>query len=425
MKRTIINPNKKMDIGIVIYIFIFLFEPPFIPKMRGLIYLSLYSCIMIMCRYKKTYKSVWKMSGMTTWIFSLSFFFLYSIVPVYISIVCFNDVVQFGHYIHTYVRYFILIISILCCSTYIILECDRKKYTIEDLIRVILYAGILQGICAICALLIPEVKDLFVKMMSTGNEADSYFYSLRAYGFSKNMVDGFGLGTGIIAGLSCILGRRDKRYIILSVFLLLVPLLNSRTGLIIYMIAIGIYILGLLWDHKVFEIIKIAVIVGSCVVIALQFYQFLSTYKPELVAWVNSGLDGFFSVVQGEKANGGSMAVLMKDSWWKLPDGIRFFIGTGHTRYGAEGYLHTDVGYVNDIWFVGIVGSILLYSSILLIFYKAFNKIKDKNGKLVLLFLLISLVVFNVKTCAISYYPGTAIIFTLVFMYIYRGKEFN
>lgn len=421
MKISLDKSNKKIDIGLIIYMFIFLFEPPFIPKIRGLIYLSLYSFFVFLCRYKASYKKVWKQSGMATWLCELMIFFIYALCTICINAAVIGDTVQLGHYVHTFGRYFILIVSIFFCSTYVILECDRKGYTTEQLIKIVLEAGVIQGVCVVLALLFPNVKKIFSSIMLLSGNDIAEIYSYRGFGFSRNMVDGFGLGTGVIAGLACILGKRDKKYFLLSVFLLVVPLLNSRTGLVIYLVALLFTFIGIILECDILQIIKVFIGAFVCVVLAGEFYQFLSVFKPEVVQWVENGMQGFFLVLQGQEAQSGSMSVLMQDSWWKLPDGIQLFIGSGHTRYEAEGYNHTDVGYVNDLWFVGIVGMVLLYGSIAHLFYKALKN--AKRDRLILVFLMVSFIVFNIKTCAISYYPGTAVIFTIIFWSIYRETK--
>jgi len=95
---------------------------------------------------------------------------------------------------------------------------------------------------------------------------------------------------------------------------------------------------------------------------------------------------------------------LFKDDSWRLPRGAGLIFGTGHSVYGVDGYAHSDVGYVNDIWLVGILGSAFMMTLIamaVILFAKT-----DKRMICISIFLVGAILIFQIKGRAIMANAG-------------------
>lgn len=108
---------------------------------------------------------------------------------------------------------------------------------------------------------------------------------------------------------------------------------------------------------------------------------------------------------------------------WNIPTGRILLFGSGHTIYGADGYANSDVGYVNDLWMGGIVGTILLYLAFGILFVKAFQNAQANWVRLLVLLFAASMLVFQVKANAIMFNAGMVVILPTLFLVIFQGKQ--
>jgi hypothetical protein len=261
---------------------------------------------------------------------------------------------------------------------------------------------------------------------------NTWYITVRSYGFAGTLVDLFGLGMGIIAGICFSYGLNKKKiYIILSIFIMIAGTLNARTTVIIYLISI---VLTLAINLKKSDARKL-LNTGVTVLILLGVFKCLYSYIEmnssvnPTASWIKQGINEFTDMVfNGEVDNSKhsfASMVTNKDKWELPKEMFRLFFGTGHSRFVIEGYLSTDIGYVNDIWFIGITGVILVYGSIVCVNLKNYIKTKSKLRKFNSVLLIASFLVFNIKGCALSYNPGAATIFLIMFTTAYYVKNEN
>ena len=88
-------------------------------------------------------------------------------------------------------------------------------------IEVLCGAGIIEGFTAIFAFISPTVKNIFVSVMRQNTGATLYsnewYITVRSYGFAGTLVDLFGMGVAIIAGIAFFYGViKKRRYVYLG-----------------------------------------------------------------------------------------------------------------------------------------------------------------------------------------------------------------
>ena len=126
--------------------------------------------------------------------------------------------------------------------------------------------------------------------------------------------------------------------------------------------------------------------------------------------WFQSGINSISNFLAGNKSYDNSndaMSALFNDDFWKLPPFPRVLIGTGHSLYLAEGYNHSDVGYINEIWIWGIIGCVVFYGTII---KQCGVLMRNKNQlySFIGIFLMLSYFFFNINAAALGYKPGPA-----------------
>lgn len=424
--------TKLKYIGFVIYIFCYLFSPPIIPNVNFILIVFAYSVIAILIKYRKQLVQTFKLSNIKKLIKILIVY-----VTIYLLSIIFNGILSQKWYIDNYIiNIYSLILAFpitITCSLYIIYRSEELKIDFWNLIKFFIYAGVIQAIIALLMLCFPAIKSFFINLMyyTTKDELllDVWITSRRFYGFANSMLDLFGFGTGILALLPVYYGLNvNKKFIILSPLLLIVPLLNSRSGLVIYAIGLFLFMITSFRKMKVKDIVKyvIVILIVLAVIIAI-----ITIFSPNTIDWIIKDFKSFIFTSENEEI--GTADVLFSKEFWTIPPIENWLIGTGYSvsgysNYAVEGITHSDVGYINEFWKTGIIGSCVLYYFIYTMLKMAYISDSTEKSKLVrhiFVFFGIAIIVFMIKGSVLSYNPGMAIIYTFALMKIIEKGEDN
>lgn len=414
--------NKRKGIFYSIYIFLLVFCPPIVPRFD--VILMAFSAFEIYRKYRNEVLQIVAKSGMLYWTKIMVLLAGYVLlIPLPISAFFYNDVVQPGHYVSLVNRYGLLLAELLICGSYLILELEKNKLTVDDFLKYIFFAGAIESTFSVGALLSPSFKQILLTIMyintGDGMYRNSYLVDTRLYGFSNTLLDLFGLGISVIASVCFVYGVfKNKRYILLSIYIVIATAINSRTGLVLYCVCVLVTIMYLVLGGNIKGILFgiVAILIG----INLFNYIMSSDFIDETTKyWVTSGIDSVFEVLESGGTDSGSLSVLLQDSWWELPGGARVIIGTGHSRYLAQGYSHTDVGYVNEIWAFGMIGAAFLYLSIVRLIFMSIDGYKNYMATGIGIIILVEYIVFNIKAVSLGYNPGATAIFLILFVMKY------
>lgn len=402
-----------------IYFFCVIFSPPIVPHLK--LILSAVSLFILLINFRESAIYVFKNSGIQGWICSFFFaFFILFAIALPISILK-NDIVDSQHYIHILNRYGVLIVVVSICTTMILVWMEKKEKDSDFFFKILIYAGVIEGLCSILALLSPQIKDLFVSLMgfNTGTNRDEYFVSVRAYGFADSLVDTFGYGIAILSGVAFFFGilKNKKKFILMSGIIAVATLLNARTGVLLLAIGLLFFFFFLLVKKKTISLFRILIAILFVIVVAVILVWYLSEHYPNTIEWLESGFRGLINIFvkRDLRAGDGGLNTLFSSEFWNLPDDYRVVFGSGHTLFLAEGYAHSDVGYINELWLFGIVGCAIIYGFII---YQCLYICKNTNIILyqsIALYCLVSFFVFNIKGSAYGGNPGSQSVFILLF----------
>lgn len=413
-----------------IYLFILIFAPPIIPY--PYLFLIIYSLFLLVTEYRGVVFKVLKNSGIYNWIVIMAILAVYTVcLPLPISMLC-NDIVNTSHYISVINRYGVLIVAVSICVTYLLCKMDRDGYDYEFLMESLINAGLIEGICASLAFLFPGVKSIFIFFMKRFSASDLYsntwYITVRSYGFASTLVDVFGLGAALIAGICFFYGiTRKKKYIVESIVIAIATILNSRTGLLVYLIAIVLSLLYVSQKGDVRKIISSFVAIGILVIVGSKILEIMST-NEYTAGWFQAGIKSIENFMSGNSTlntSGDAMSMLFQDNFWRFPTFPRIIFGTGHSLYGAKGYAHSDVGYVNEIWLFGILGCLLLYGKIIEMCGMMKKKTKIPVFEYAAVFLLISYFFFNIKCVTLGYNPGAVVMLFIIFVGTYQSRSYE
>lgn len=419
-KKILLTKEKIDKISYSLYLFVLVFAPPLIPYPH--LFLTILSFLMLVTTYKRTAWTVLKKSGIYNWVLAMVLLAMYTVcIPLPISMIC-GDIVNLSHYISVINRYGVLVVAVSVCATYLLCTAEKKRYSYDFLIECLINAGLIESSCSILAFLSPKVKNLFIFFM--GEFSESYLYSnawyitVRAYGFASTLVDVFGLGIGIIAGVCFFYGIiGKKRYIIESLIIAVATLLNSRTGVLVYAIAVALSIAYVVFKGNPKMVLTTFAAIGLLAVGALLVLEIMKT-NEYTTGWVQAGVSSITNFLRGGKSQGDNdaIALLFRDDYWNYPPFPRILVGTGHSLYGANGYVHSDVGYVNELWLFGVAGCMLLYGNIAEMCISLKKKTQISMFKYAAIFVMAAYFFFNIKGAALGYNPGAVAMFLIIFI---------
>lgn len=302
----------------------------------------------------------------------------------------------------------LLILFIISATITIYLA--KRKMDYSDLIDLIINAGMTQAIIGVASFLSPPVKRIFNTLMIHNSRSEKVVSIIknapfRNYGYASMLYDGFGLAMALIAifALSRVLQGR-KRYIIAFAMISFAGLINARSSF--YLVIAGSA--AMMFYIRKFEkrsiIIRKIILIQFMVVLGIFLILYMIRSGSENAVWFTKGIESIVGALQGKENNEGYMAGLSNMTF--LPDSTRvFFFGTGLPTDILIGVV-SDVGYVQNIFMYGIIGSALLYFTLLYALTK-WKKMCKEEEKAIAMGIGIILALFLVKLNILGYGIGS------------------
>lgn len=415
MNNYISKSNYAMLICIL---FIYIFYPPIVPY-TNLLLVLFSACSRLKCSGNEYY-IICKNSNINLFIRNCSLVLVYGFTfPLLYSAIC-GSIVDFPHYIHLFNKIAVVMVSVLFSGAFIIYKTYKCNADFIQFLKCIFFAGVVESILCLLAFMFPTVKEFFVLLMTKYGGmtlTDDLFAENRMFGFAGSLVDNFGYGVGIISGIALYYGIvYNAKYIFISIFIIISALLNARTGVAIYCLSFLLTIIFSISRIEFKSLLKIAsifLLAPSILAVGLS----MMANNEGTMMWLLMGVDSVISFIDGtsDSSNAGAMIIFYSKNFWELPaDDFELLFGTGHSRYLAEGFSHTDCGYVNDIWFVGILGVIVLYGTIIYLAYSVYSNARNSLEKFIPIFVGVSFFLFNIKASALGNSPGSLVTMLLL-----------
>lgn len=215
------------------------------------------------------------------------------------------------------------------------------------------------------------------------------------------MLDMFGWGMGIIAGLPFYIKDVNSKYLLISPFLLIIGVMNSTTTVIIYLIML---IGGIIKKNiEKNEMKKTTfLILGVTPIVFLVSFEIMKVCAPDSFKWF---LNEIMSIL-GESNKSSFLNVVDKNVWYLPENVIGKLFGTGHYVYAVSGFKHSDIGYINMIWISGICGVLIFFITLL----KTVQRCCEINRNYAWLYIILfgAFWIFEIKGIGIGINPGMA-----------------
>jgi len=382
-----INSIKKIGILLPLSLFVVIFQPPF-GSFRLMHLIGLASLVYLLLLQIKifSYEKCLTVLFFACFIYLLIIEFILNdssigslVGPIFFLV----DIIPFS----------------LACRDYL----KRRNCDIHDIINLFVFTSLIQVVLVMLSFFIPAIHISFVNMMI------NYGYSMRLltlleyrlFGFASGLTFATPVFLSFFSVVLIVYVMKEKRnvtlYILCALGCFFSALINARTSMIVLGVGCSVFILtrNLSFFKK---ILFLFLCVGLYFLFDNVLLSFLLEYSPESYKWIDSGMDEMSSfLIEGEKETG-YFAYVTNEEKYELPDFIGFLFGKGYRVMQGwnEFGVHSDIGYINDIWFGGLFYIIILYS----IFYKCMYSLYRNRNKVVSfigLFLMILYPILNFK----------------------------
>ncbi len=424
VKNFRINKDKLIDLLLILFLWLVIFDPPFIIGFNILHIVGGASFVYLV--FKRQY-----------WMSFLKFeavlvgFFLYVAVVSYLNGVSLYDIIR------SYVVYWIIdIVPIAFVITDI---CRTRKYNYEKFEQLLIGAGIVFTVISLSAILSTTLHDFYFDYLTKAGVIRHPSFALRTYGFASNLLYSSSIACAVI-GVMCM--RRFTLYnkiycLILSVAMMVVSYYNARISLFVYVAGcVAIFITYKKHRLKLFIIgasFLVAVIIGFA---CLRSYVLNANAPDKHIVWLYSGLANIFGKFFGEtdktKYHYDAFGYYLDPKRYTYPGNIiNLLFGTGETILNDSSYnVHSDIGFVNDVWYGGFVYVIAAYIA----FIAFCRKLKEKlpgitDDKLIGSFwsvtFVLAFIICNIKGIFITFNNITTLMWLLLVFAILRNRELS
>lgn len=394
----------KKKVWLIVYLFLLVFSPPIIKKINILHILTLYALLKLATKYKLYFQEFFQQSNVRTFMKGLGIYSVYVVIAEIISFV--NLPVENSAYLYMTYKIICTVIEIPICCCYLYAYCKKYKISNEEILYSLVSTGIIQLIIGAIMMVSPTIKFFLVSLMQANTsgsvESISFWeYNRRYFAFSGCMLDMFGWGMGIIAGLPFYIKDVNSKYLLISPFLLIIGVMNSTTTVIIYLIML---IGGIIKKNiEKNEMKKTTfLILGVTPIVFLVSFEIMKVCAPDSFKWF---LNEIMSIL-GESNKSSFLNVVDKNVWYLPENVIGKLFGTGHYVYAVSGFKHSDIGYINMIWISGICGVLIFFITLL----KTVQRCCEINRNYAWLYIILfgAFWIFEIKGIGIGINPGMA-----------------
>lgn len=385
----------------IIIVFLYAFQPALFP-INMVQVLSVYFLLFIIMHTKLR-------NGLVLGGYSLSViksfipFFLYSTALFFFKSIFDNGNLDayIASYINMVLMFAYLVIGV--AGTMAIYRANHFQY--PEFVHILLPVGVMQLICVIMSYFFPAIRTFFNDFTFRNSTVNLYvnalMYDARSYGFGENLFDGFGYVTAIIIVVVFNIGiiEKNKKIAIISLLMLIMPLLNSRTGLIMAVIGILLSIFINTDKYHSLKLVRYLIIVIVAILIGIYGFQYL----PEgTKSWFNRGFNETVALLFQGEITGVYKELLVNDVFF--PNDVIFGAGASPELLVMK---NADNGYVQFIWRYGLIGTLLFfipYIKMLNMLKKSENKIaKCMATVLIVFFFIYSMKMYPFNNSSVNY----------------------
>lgn len=310
----------------------------------------------------------------------------------------------------TMVHYLYWMVAVFPGAIAVSVHTQKRGEGLHYVLKLILWAGMIQSAFCMVAFVSNPIKLWLVDRLQADGTLVMTTYTneieYRLFGFSSGMTFDMPCVMAVIACIGIFLGiTKNYKYLLFVPTIAFSAFINARTSIVVMIIGIVVafWVSGKISTKTKARVLMTAAFALVVVIVGLIV---LRQASPTTYEWLLSGAGQILDFFRNE-TDYGYFEYATDSQKWAVPSGIGLLIGTGCRILGANKFnIHSDIGYINDIWLGGLLYCFAVYSLVALSLIKV-KRDADKTGdkmtvRFIVLTYALSLPIMNIKTYIIS-----------------------
>lgn len=263
----------------------------------------------------------------------------------------------------------------------------RNNYSFESFYKIFIIIALFQFVITLFMLDINFKVYMFETFMKYDLDSPllhPQHFSMRGFGLAKNHLFAFPVAQGLIVVIGFYYSLKKKSILVFlgTIFIIFTIIVNARSGLLPILIFIFVLFLSSLFSFNLFyKNVRRFILSSILVILMIPFIltgdKFENTIRNIEIAYEST----VKLILYGEKQS--TYDDIYNEEFWKLPDtSIDWIFG------GSIKELHSDVGYIRNLHYGGLIYIILLYSTMGYLLISTFRNIGFASDKSVYKFIL-------------------------------------
>lgn len=291
-------------------------------------------------------------------------------------------------------------------------------WVFEDKVeRVFFWCSVIASLISVYLIVNPGLND-FVRnsLLVPERDLEAGFFSFRSFGISESLLFTYPVSLGIASCLSLEYAKKQPIYYLFLPVLLVAIMFNARIGFVPVLVYLG-YRIVLVRDISL--VFRFAALLGIGILL-LKASGILEEYEAT-VTWLMDGFTEVINLLTGKEGDKkGNVDIL--STMIIFPKTILGLVfGTGKDVYLLSSVGHSDIGYILQVYYGGIIYLVLLLSFI----FSISRRLKRSNTqhRWFNYVFIATVLLCNVKGYFITTNSGMRTLMLLAFIYLFYGDN--
>lgn len=316
----------------------------------------------------------------------------------------FIDLFSAGMFRHSY-DLLLFLIEVFPISVFLsIFALKTLNMSLDDFYISIIVVGMLQALIVFIMIIYPDLRLYTFETLLRYDEESKIIATLgtRSYGFAGGYLYSFPVFQGIVLMIILLFSILKSYLYILSIpFILISIAVNARIGLVAIPVIFFVGISLNFFKIRLISVGKFVIILIVFIVLTNLLLGFILNINVDFInikafyEWNYKTIEDVTNFIQGK---GSTYTIGKLQRMAHIPSGLSLLFGEGMYIFSNPASpLSSDIGYVINLYYGGIIYSLLIYSGVLMIFYKALHYNKDWMHAILLVSIVVLLFIVQIK----------------------------
>ena len=291
----------------------------------------------------------------------------------------------------------------------------RKEFEQHGWEKLVVITGFIASLISLVLILNPGWNEFVRTSLISDSLVEDYKSWFRGFGIAEGLSGSYGVIQGIIVGISLYTMRCHVLYVVPVLPLLISIAFNARTGFVAVIYSFMLLIAQRRYNRRlVATVLVISLIIGYVLNSEVEYIH----YDINTIKWAMSSFDQTGDFLSGS-SDGKTVFDTLFGEYFFYPDSAMGLL-LGDVIIPFHDAKHSDVGYINEVMFGGIVYLLLLLSFLA---YMHIRLSKKSTDKFYPIFFLVVLLIFNIKTTCLFIPNGVFRLFVLYYVLIITSSR--